>query len=113
MKKATLFLNNINLRISQIHKFRGFVGNLFKKHDLIHNHNEAGKPIYRYPLIQFKLIDNIPAIISITDQAIKIFTELFMSLNEIDIDGMVIPVFEKNLKVEEVDFGYRIHAEPE
>ena len=27
-------------------------------------------------------------------------------MNEIDIDGVVIPVFEKNLSVEDVDFGY-------
>ena len=107
MKKSTLLLNNITLRPDQIHKFRGFVGNLFKKHDLIHNHDlETGKVIYRYPLIQFKLIDNTPAIIAITDRAVKIFTEIFMNLDKINIDGIEIAVFEKDLKVEETDFGY-------
>ncbi len=107
MKKSTLLLNNIKLRPDQIHKFRGFVGNLFKEHDLIHNHDtETGKVIYRYPLIQFKLIDNTPAIIAITDSAVKIFSEIFMNLDKISIDGIDIPVFEKDLKVEEVDFGY-------
>ena len=106
MKKSTLLLNNIHLRPSQIHKFRGFVGNAFKEHDLIHNHDEKGKPIYRYPLIQFKLIDKTPAIIAITDRAVNIFSELFMKLDEIVIESTVIPVFEKDLKVEEVDFGY-------
>jgi len=107
MKKSTLILNNILMRPNQIHKFRGFVGNLFKEHDLIHNHNvETGKVIYRYPLIQFKLIDNTPAIIAITDKAVKIFTDIFMTLDKINIDGIDIPVFEKDLKVETVDFGY-------
>ena len=106
MKKSTLLLNNIHLRPSQIHKFRGFVGNEFKEHDLIHNHDEKGKPIYRYPLIQFKLIEKTPAIIAVTDKAVNIFSDIFMKLDKIIIEDTAIPVFEKDLKVEEVAFGY-------
>ena len=106
MKKATLSFSNVNLRASQIHKFRGFVGNAFKNHDLIHNHDEKGNPIYRYPLIQFKLIDKTPAIIAITDRAVSIFSEIFMKLDKIVIENTVIPVFEKDLKIEKVEFGY-------
>ena len=107
MKKATLSFSNVNLRASHIHKFRGFIGNLFKNHDLIHNHDlKTGKPIYRYPLIQFKLIDKTPAIIAITDRAVNIFSEIFMKLDEIVIEDTVIPVFEKDLTIEEVEFGY-------
>ena len=107
MKKATLSFSNVNLRASQIHKFRGFIGNFFKNHDLIHNHDlKTGKPIYRYPLIQFKVIDKKPAIIAITDRAVSIFSEIFMKLDKIIIEDTVIPVFEKNLKIEEVEFGY-------
>ena len=106
MKKSTLLLNNITLRPSQIHKFRGFIGNAFKEHDLIHNHDHKGNPIYRYPLIQFKLIDKTPAIIAITDRAVEIFAEIFMKLDKIIIEDTVIYVFEKELKIEEVEFGY-------
>ena len=107
MKKATLSFSNVNLRASHIHKFRGFIGNLFKNHDLIHNHDlKTGKPIYRYPLIQFKLIDKTPAIIAITDRAVSIFSEIFMKLDKIIIENTVISVFEKELKIEEVEFGY-------
>ena len=83
MKKATLLFNHINLRPFQIHKLRGFVGNVFKDHDLIHNHDKNGNPIYRYPLIQFKLIDKAPAIIAVTDKAVQIFAEIFMKMNAI------------------------------
>jgi len=107
MKKSTLLINNVRLRPGQIHKFRGFVGNLFKEHDLIHNHDlSTGKSIYRYPLIQFKLVDNTPAIISITDRAVEIFGDIFMKLDKIVIDGFEIPVFEKGLKIEDVEFGF-------
>ncbi len=107
MKKSTLLINNVRLRPDQIHKFRGFVGNLFKEHDLIHNHDlSTGKAIYRYPLIQFKLVDNTPAIISITDRAVEVFGDIFMKLDKIVIDSFEIPVFEKDLKIEDVEFGF-------
>ena len=107
MKKATLLLKDIRLKPSHIHKFRGFIGNLFRGYDLLHNHDPVtGKLIYRYPLIQFKLINKIPAIVAITDQAVNIFSEILMKLDKIVIEDTVIPVFEKDLKIEEVVFGY-------
>ncbi len=106
MKKSTLLLPNINLRPSQIHKFRGFVGNIFKEHDLIHNHDDQGKPIYRYPLIQFKLVGGTPAVIAVTEKAVAVFSKIFMKLDKIVIEDNVIPIFEKDLQIEEAEFGY-------
>lgn len=107
MKKATLSFSNVILRASHIHKFRGFIGNLFKNHDVIHNHDlKTGKPIYRYPLIQFKLINKIPSIIAITGSAVAVFLEIFMRLDRIVIDDVTFPVFEKDIKVNEVEFGF-------
>jgi len=107
IQKSILYLNNLHLKPSQIHKFRGFIGNLFADYDLIHNHDPvSGKSIYRYPLIQFKLIDGKPAIIAITEEAVKIFTEIFMRLDQVVIDQESFPVYEKDLKIEIVGFGY-------
>jgi len=107
VKKAILFLNDVKLTPSQIHKFRGFLGNLFKDYDLIHNHDVVtGMPKYRYPLIQFKLINNTPAIVAVTDKAVDVFSEIFLKMDKIVIDGTMIPVFEKGLKIEEVEFSY-------
>lgn len=107
MKKSILYFNNLSLNSSQIHKFRGYIGNVFKDHDLIHNHDAlTGRAIYRYPLIQFKLIQNTPVIIALTDVAIKVFIDIFMATNEIIIDGKTIPVMEKDLAVESCEFGF-------
>ena len=106
LKRAVLELKNIQLGPDQIHKLRGFIGNLFMEHDIIHNHSlKTGNVIYRYPLIQFKVVDDIPIIVAMTEKAIDVFSELFMKLDEIDIDGVKIPVHEESLKVENVEFG--------
>lgn len=102
-----LVLNNIRLRPSQVHKFRGFIGNLFRDYDLIHNHDpKTGKPIYRYPLIQFKLVNRQPAIIAITEAAVSAFADIFMTLDRIVIEGTEIPVYEKDLDLYDSEFGY-------
>lgn len=107
MKKATLMFGSVPLKPNQIHKFRGFVGNLFTEHDIVHNHNtETGRNIYRYPLIQFKLISDVPAIVAITDRAVNLFGEIFMTLDRVEIDGLTIPIHEKDLKIEDVPFGF-------
>lgn len=107
MKKAILTFNDVRLNPSEIHKFRGYVGNVFAEYDLIHNHDpETGKTVYRYPLIQFKIIGRTPSILAFTDEAIGIFTKIFMGLNEIDIEGRKIRVNEKELEIRTVEFGF-------
>jgi len=106
MKKAVLKFNDIELTSPDIHKFRGCVGNVFSDYDLIHNHDiVTGKVIYRYPLIQFKLIDRTPSIIALTEKSVNIFSEIFMKLDEIDIGGRKIAIHEKNLSIDDATFG--------
>lgn len=107
MKKGTLLFKNLKLKNSEIHKLRGYVGDAFKEHDLIHNHDlSSGKHIYRYPLIQFKTVQGNPAIIAFSDPAIQVFSKIFLNLKEVDIGGRVIPIHEKDFNLEEVEFGY-------
>lgn len=107
MKKGTLLFSHVNLHPNEIHKFRGYIGTVFKDHDLVHNHDfDTGKSIYRYPLIQFKLIKGHPAIVAFSEPAIRIFTEIFLKLDHVDIGGKTIPIHEKDFNLEEVEFGY-------
>lgn len=95
-----------SLSPASIHHFRGYIGNLFREYDLVHNHNpETGKTFYRYPLIQFKCINDIPVILAITDEAVEIFKEIFLKINEIIIRDVTIPVHEKQLEINEYSFG--------
>ncbi len=108
MKRAILFFEDLRLGPSQISKFREFIGNLFKDYDVI-NYDASGERSGRYPLIQFKLINRepaVPAIITLTDKAVNLFSVIFMNLNKIVIDEIQISVHEKNLQIEEVGFGW-------
>ncbi len=104
MKIAQLTMKDVKLMDSEIHKMRGFIGNMFEKYDLIHNHGQNGF-IYRYPLIQFKTVDKSPIILAIGDEAIRVFGEIFMTLDHLDIEGKCIPINEKELSVADYPFG--------
>jgi hypothetical protein len=106
IKLGILLFRDLKLSPGELHKFRGYVGNLYKKYDLIHNHRSDGSTITRYPLIQFKLINKVPSIIAITDKAIEAFSQIFLSMDEAIIDNIKIPIHEKNLKVETRKVGF-------
>jgi len=107
LKSAWIKFPNIKLNTSKTHLMRGYFGNAFKEFNLIHNHNElSGKEIYRYPLIQFKVIENTPIIIAFTEEAIEILQKMLLNTENIDIKGNNIPVKEKMFDFKEVKLGW-------
>ncbi|MDH5682788.1 MAG: CRISPR-associated endonuclease Cas6 [Spirochaetota bacterium] len=107
VKKAVLTLKNVTLHSRDIKKLQANISNLFRDQDIVHNHQANGRVIYRYPLIQFKLIDKTPTIVALTDKAIEIFTRIFLSLDKIEISGKTIAITEKDITMETMDIGYQ------
>ncbi len=96
----------IELQTRDAHKLRGYFGNLFKEHSpLLHNHWENGDFRYRYPVIQYKVIDKTPTLVGIEEGAI-LLPQLFLKIKEIDIDGRSYPVHAKNIEVASHTAGF-------
>jgi hypothetical protein len=88
----------IRLATRDAHKLRGFFGNLFRKQSpLLHNHMESGALIYRYPLVQYKVIDGIPTLMGLNEGA-DLLAQLFLKIRSLDLDGKCYPVLEKNIQ---------------
>jgi len=95
----------IELRTRDAHKLRGYFGNLFKeKSELLHNHMGNGELKYEYPKVQYKVIDGTPLLVGIRDGA-ELLTELFLKIRELNIDGRVFPVHQKNIEARQVEPG--------
>jgi hypothetical protein len=87
----------ITLATRDAHKLRGYFGDLFREHSpLLHNHFEDGRLRYAYPLVQYKVVDNVPALVGFADGA-DLLTQLFLKIKEIRIGTEVIPVLSKNI----------------
>ena len=95
----------IKLQARDAHKLRGYFGNVFKEHSpLLHNHFEDGTNRYAYPLVQYKVIKNIPVLVGLMDGA-KLLIDLFLKIRQIDIEGVSYQVNSKNIesKITEID----------
>lgn len=88
----------IQLQTRDAHKLRGYFGNLFKEHSpLLHNHLEGGKHLYRYPLVQYKVINKTPMLTGYNEGA-DLLNQLFLQVKEIKIDDKTFPVYSKNIQ---------------
>jgi hypothetical protein len=86
------------LQTRDAHKLRGYFGNLFKEHSpLLHNHYEDGSSRYAYPLVQYKVIDRVPALVGFREGA-ELLVSLFLKISELDIEGQHFPVLAKNIQ---------------
>ncbi|MBS3767448.1 MAG: hypothetical protein KGY75_04950 [Candidatus Cloacimonetes bacterium] len=97
------FLSN-TLPKRDIPKFRGFLAKTYPNYSLIHNHLKNGKYRYSYPQIQFKTINNHPAIIGI-DKGIEVLKKVFLELDEMKIGNKVKNIHEKSINLIEKNFG--------
>lgn len=87
----------IKLKTRDGHKLRGYFGQLFKEHSpLLHNHYENGESRYRYPLVQYKVIEGTPHLVGFNKGA-DLLINLFLKIKEVNIDNTVFPVLGKNI----------------
>lgn len=95
----------ISLLTRDGHKLRGYFGNLFKERSpLLHNHFDDGSLIFKYPLVQYKVVENIPMLVGLNEGA-ELLTSLFLSIKELDIDSYIYPVNFKNIENKKFDIS--------
>lgn len=87
------------LPLSYGHKLRGFFAHKFQE-VLFHQHKKDGSLRYKYPLIQYKIIDSKPVIVGLEDGA-KLITEHFLDIEQLRIDNKEYTNPSGQLKVEE------------
>ncbi len=96
----------ISLQSRDAHKLRGYFGKLFKEHSpLLHNHYESGELRYRYPLVQYKVLNKVPTLIALNEGS-DLLTSLFMKIKKLQIDGKEYDVLNKNISNINVEAGY-------
>src|SRR5690625_7564844 len=106
LKLARIKFPEIKLRTRDVINFRGCFGSLFKEYShLLHNHYDSGQLRYRYPLIQYKVIDKVPMLIGIEEGA-ELLPQLFLKIQELDIDGKIYPVNAKNIETGKEEVGF-------
>lgn len=85
------------LKISQAEKIRGFLGKLFWENSYAHQHREDGTLIYRYPCVQYKVIDKACLLIGF-NEGMEIVKKTFNELKILNLAGKWEEILSKGLE---------------
>ncbi|MEN9611256.1 MAG: hypothetical protein RLZZ628_2070 [Bacteroidota bacterium] len=109
---VTISFPEIRLHPRDAHKLRGYFGNFFKETSpLLHNHLEGGELRYAYPLVQYKVIQDVPTLVGLGEGA-ALMVQLFMEIKELNIDGKIYPVYAKDIAADNavIGIGDKLHT---
>ncbi|MHC1757081.1 MAG: CRISPR-associated endonuclease Cas6 [Methanosarcina sp.] len=84
-------------------QLRGFFATKFNEYSLLHQHN-ADKFIYRYPMVQYKMIDRTPTVIGINEGA-EVLKEIYDEYEKITLNGNEYKIVERGITYKKEDFG--------
>ncbi|MDD1687240.1 CRISPR-associated endonuclease Cas6 [Methanoregula sp.] len=99
----TLTLGSTRPIHGSAHELRGFFATKFNEYAELHHHN-ADKFIYSYPLVQYKMIGNVPTVIGINDGA-EILKKIFDDYQEIRLGENIYQIVERGISLKDEEFG--------
>jgi len=115
-KIFTVKFQDIFIKPFEIPKLRGYFSIRFPENTELHNHLPGGKFSYKFPLVQYRIIDKHPALIGFGN-GIEVLKKIFFELDEMIIDNRKYTINEKEIYLNECDFGesekfinYKFHS---
>jgi hypothetical protein len=84
-------------------KLRGFFATSFNEYALLHQHI-TDKLIYRYPLIQYKMINGNPLVLGINEGA-EVLKEIYDKFDKIKLGESSYTIMEREVTVKSEVFG--------
>src|SRR5271157_5895720 len=84
-------------------ELRGFFATKFNEYTELHQHN-ADKFIYRYPVVQYKIIGNVPTVIGINEGA-EVLKQIFDGYQEIRLGADTYQIVERGISLKDEKFG--------
>ena len=85
-------------------KIRGYIGRKFIDDSFLHHHTENNKLIYRYPVVQYKVIDGNPLLIGIKGGVDSLW-KVFDNMSELNLDDITHEIFYKKSLLKQVHVG--------
>lgn len=105
VKICEIRLDSLRLDRKYSEKLRGYIGNKYRENNILHNHStHDNKFIYRYPLVQYKVINKVPVILGINDGA-DIAANIGLKENQFILDDLKYDCCEKTIKKFDGEFG--------
>ncbi|MCX6690283.1 MAG: CRISPR-associated endonuclease Cas6 [Methanoregula sp.] len=106
----TLTLGSTRPILGSAQELRGFFATKFTEYTELHQH-DADKFIYRYPVVQYKMIDNTPMVIGINEGA-EVLKQIYDEYEEIRLGANTYQIVERGISLKDEEFGIseKIHS---
>lgn len=85
-------------------QLRGFFATKFTEYTLLHHHINADKLLYKYPLIQYKVIEGTPMLLGI-NEGVDVLKEIYDQYDKIQLGDNVYHINERSIIVKNQEFG--------
>lgn len=102
LEYSTITFEDIEAKPRFAEKLRGYLGNKYDN-DILHNHKED-KYLYRYPLVQYKVIKSRLMAVGINEGS-KLVLNVILNEDNIIIDDERVNTFKKSSSKNIVNFG--------
>jgi len=84
-------------------ELRGFFATKFTEYNELHQH-DADKFIYRYPVVQYKMIKDVPTVIGINEGA-DVLKKIYDEYQEIRLGANTYQIVERGIALKDEEFG--------
>lgn len=84
--------------------FRGYISHQFPQYDILHGRTKEGKLLYRYPRIQYRVINKEAYIIGL-EEGVQIVREIEPKIETVQVQNNCHRIIQKQIFFEEVNFG--------
>lgn len=85
-------------------KIRGYIGRKFIEDSFLHHHTEDNKLIYRYPVVQYKVINGTPLLIGIKGGVDSLW-KVFDDMSELNLNNTAYEIFDKKSLLKKIYIG--------
>ena len=97
------------LRASESPQLRGFFGRNFSDEVMFHHHQQDGTLLYKYPRIQFKVIDRMALLLGLAEGS-DLLARLWLEIDHTTIGSDHLPVLESTIIQRRVELGETTEA---
>jgi len=104
VKYIILSFGDIRFSAFEIPKLRGYFASKFPKEHLFHNHLPDGSQSYKYPQIQYRVIDRQPALLGL-GEGLELMKKIFLQVDELKIGHDIYAVNDLKVSILEEQLG--------